>query len=41
MTKAQQIQNAIESYNAIVNGKVEGLKIPKRTIKVGSIIFIA
>jgi len=40
MTKAQQTQKAIELYNAIAAGKVEGIIIRKRIIKVGSITFI-
>ena len=40
MTTAQQKQKAIQAYKDIVYGKVEGFRIPKRIIKVGSITFI-
>jgi hypothetical protein len=40
MTNSQERQKAIELYKAIAAGKVEGMQIKKRIIKVGSITFL-
>lgn len=41
MTNTQERQKAIEAYNNIVSGKIEGVKIHAvKVIKMGSIKFI-